>query len=167
MKRPDWDIYFLNIAKDIASRSTCLRTKYGAVIVKDRKIISTGYNGAPSGIISCDQRGKCIKDVYSIPHGKKTYDLCYSVHAEINALIQAGERSVHADLYLYGIDSMGIDIFAVPCYMCIRVIRNARIREIVSLDNKAVVRSSVEGLAIKECAYDIIQRIELYKGENK
>jgi len=170
--RDDWDRYFLNITREVAGRSTCLRVRYGAIIVdKNHKIVSTGYNGAPSGMISCDERGYCIKDKYNISHGKKTYDICYSVHAEMNALIQAGRKSQYADLYLYGMDAKGIYSLSVsPCYICVRLICNAGIDNVITFDSNVFIggedrikKVSAKDLAFKECEVDIIQRIKKFR----
>ena len=79
--RPDWDEYFINIAKAVSARATCLRRKYGAIITKENVIVSTGYNGAPSGMKDCLEVGKCTRKELQIPHGER-YELCHSVHAE-------------------------------------------------------------------------------------
>ena len=86
LKRPSWDEYFIEIAKVVSSRSTCLRRRYGAVIVKDKVIVSTGYNGAPRGSINCVDVNKCKRRELNIPSGER-YELCEAVHAEQNAII--------------------------------------------------------------------------------
>ncbi len=86
--RPSWDNYFLELASVVATRATCLRRKYGAVIVKDHRVVSTGYNGAPSGRTDCLERNYCWRKMNNIPHGTG-YENCKSVHAEVNAIIRA------------------------------------------------------------------------------
>ena len=86
--RPGWDEYFIHIAKAVSARATCLRRKYGAVITKENIIVSTGYNGAPSGMKDCLEVGKCTRKELQIPHGER-YELCHSVHAEANAIIRS------------------------------------------------------------------------------
>lgn len=88
IKRPDWDRYWLGVAEAISQRGTCKRRKFGAVIVKDKKIIGTGYCGAPSGTPNCIDFGECLREKYNVPSGKN-YNLCRSVHAEMNAIIHA------------------------------------------------------------------------------
>lgn len=128
--RPDVDQYFLKIAAAVAARSTCLRRQYGAVIVKDGVIVSTGYNGACRGEDNCSDKGECVRAAQNIPHGER-YELCKAVHAEANAIIN-GNRSdmVGATLYLAGFEG-GKPIAAEPCQMCWRMIRNAQIAEVV------------------------------------
>jgi dCMP deaminase len=100
IKRPGWDEYFITIAKAVAARATCLRRKYGAVITKDNVIVSTGYNGTPSGMKDCLEVGKCTRKELEIPHGER-YELCHSVHAEANAIIRASvEELKDATIYI-------------------------------------------------------------------
>ena len=133
--RPDKDTYYLNIARAVADRSTCLRRKYGAIIVKDDAIVATGYNGSPRGIENCCDRGTCKRADLGVAHGER-YELCESVHGEQNAVINAARQGVSVlggTLYLYGIDSeTGKAIDAEPCMMCSRVIRNAGIVNVIA-----------------------------------
>jgi dCMP deaminase len=92
-KRPKWDEYFLEITKVISKRSTCLRRKVGAVIVKDKRILSSGYNGAPSGLKHCGQIGGCLRAQMKVPSGQR-HELCRGLHAEQNAIIQAAVHGV-------------------------------------------------------------------------
>ena len=92
-KRPDWDEYFLNIAEEVGKRSTCLRRRYGAIIVKDNIIVSTGYNGSPRGEINCLDAKICERERLHIPKGER-YELCVAVHAEQNAICQAARRGI-------------------------------------------------------------------------
>jgi dCMP deaminase len=124
--RPAWQDYFLQIALDVSTRSTCLRVQYGAVIVLDKRIIATGYNGAPSGTYSCYDRGFCIRDERGITHGKN-YEICYSVHSEVNAIIRADRPSRGSTIYISGSrNSTPVD--CAPCFMCKRIMVNAGIK---------------------------------------
>jgi dCMP deaminase len=138
--RPDWDEYFIGIAKAVSTRATCLRRKYGAVITKDNIIVSTGYNGAPSGMKDCLEAGKCTRRELRIPHGER-YELCHSVHAEANAIIRASVDELRgATMYVSGIDDGNDECHAEPCMMCKRMILNARIARVVYSDgNKGFV----------------------------
>lgn len=134
--RPDKGAYYLNIAKAVSERSTCLRRQHGAIIVKNDEIISTGYNGSPRGEENCCDCGECYRAKHKIPHGER-YEECVAVHAEANAIISASRRDmIGATLYLYGSEN-GETINAEPCKMCERLIRNAGI--------DVVVASSEEG----------------------
>lgn len=131
--RPDWDEYFIEIAKVVSSRSTCLRRKYGAVIVKDRVIISTGYNGSPRGIDNCIDTGVCTREELNIPSGER-YELCEAVHAEQNAIINAPpERMKGATIYIAGFEEDLSYASGKPCKLCDRMIRNAQIKEVICL----------------------------------
>ncbi len=132
--RPDWDTYFIEIAKVVSSRSTCLRRKYGAVIVKDRVIISSGYNGSPRGSENCIDTGTCTRKELNIPSGER-YELCEAVHAEQNAIINAPpDRMKDATIYIAGYEEDRAYAAGTPCKLCDRMIRNARIKEVVYLD---------------------------------
>ncbi|MEK7698367.1 MAG: cytidine/deoxycytidylate deaminase family protein, partial [Nitrospirota bacterium] len=132
---PDWDNYFIEIAKVVSSRSTCLRRKYGAVIVKDRVIVSTGYNGSPRGMTDCIDTGKCTRKELNIPSGER-YELCEAVHAEQNAIINGSpERMKDATIYIAGFEENGDFADGAPCKLCNRMIRNAQIKEVVYLGN--------------------------------
>lgn len=122
--------YYLFIARAVARRSTCIRRHYGAVIVKDDRIISTGYNGAARGEPNCCDVGTCWREAHNIPHGER-YEECVAVHAEDNAISQAGREALGATLYLWGEDAQGNEIPAAPCMMCARKIKNALIAEVV------------------------------------
>lgn len=120
--RPSLDDYFMEIAKVVASRSTCLRQKVGAVIVKDKRILTTGYNGAPTGMPHCLDIG-CLREQLKIPSGER-HELCRAVHAEQNAIIQAAYHGVSIkDSTLYTTHQ--------PCIMCAKMIINAGIRKVV------------------------------------
>lgn len=124
------DEYYLEIAKAVALRSTCLRRKYGAVIVKDDRIISTGYNGSARGEKNCCDVGYCWREANNIPHGER-YEMCVAVHAEDNAISQAGREASGATLYLAGFENGNV-ISASPCMMCARKIMNAGILRVVT-----------------------------------
>ena len=129
--RPDWNEYFINIAKAVGTRATCLRRKYGAVITKDNIIVSTGYNGAPAGMKDCLQVGQCTRQELQIPHGER-YELCHSVHAEANAIIRASADELKgATIYIAGVDDTDIECPSEPCMMCKRLILNARVAKVV------------------------------------
>lgn len=130
------DRYYLNIADAISLRATCIRRRYGAVIVKNDEIISSGYNGAPRGRCNCTDLGVCLRKANNIPAGQR-YELCRSVHAEANAIISAHrDEMIGATLYLYGSDADTNQRLAVsePCAMCKRLIINAGITSVVSED---------------------------------
>ena len=121
MKRPSWDEYFMEITRLVASRSTCLRRHVGAVIVKDKRILTTGYNGAPTGIRHCLDVG-CLRETMNIPSGER-HELCRGIHAEQNAIIQAAFHGVSVkDASLYCTNQ--------PCTICAKMIINAGIKRI-------------------------------------
>ncbi len=137
--RPDWDEYFLDIAKVVSSRSTCLRRRYGAVIVKDRVIVSTGYNGAPRGHVNCIDRGTCMRQDLKVPPGER-YELCEAVHAEQNAIINgAPERMKDATIYIAGFEEDGSYAEGRPCLLCQRMIRNAMITGVVYIQKGGLI----------------------------
>ena len=131
--RPSWDEYFMEMAVLTAKRSTCLRRHVGAVIVKDRHIVATGYNGAPRGRANCIDIGTCIRQKMGIPRGER-YEFCRSVHAEMNAIIAAPrDQMIGATLYLVGRDMSPGKIMSAAnsCTMCKRLIINAGIEKVV------------------------------------
>lgn len=120
--RPTWDEYFMNIAKLVATRSTCLRRQVGAVIVKNKQILATGYNGAPSGLDHCDEIG-CLRAQLGVPSGER-HELCRALHAEQNAFLQAarhGTSVANATLYITN----------QPCSICAKMIINAGIEKVL------------------------------------
>ena len=138
--RPAWDEYFIEIAKVVSSRSTCLRRRYGAVIVKDNVIISTGYNGAPRGSVNCVDRGICRRRELNVPPGER-YELCEAVHAEQNAIINgAPDRMKDAVIYIAGFEEDNSAAEGKPCLLCRRMIRNAQIRQVVYLKKDGSIR---------------------------
>lgn len=123
MNRPNWDEYFMEMAILTATRSTCLRRQVGAIIVRDKHIVATGYNGAPRGIVHCAERGGCIREKLNIPSGER-HELCMALHAEQNAIIQAATLG-------QSIEGAAIYITHQPCVICAKMIINAGIRRIV------------------------------------
>ena len=135
--RPSWDEYFIEIAKVVSSRSTCLRRRYGAVIVKDNVIVSTGYNGAPRGSTNCIDRGLCKRKELNIPSGER-YELCEAVHAEQNAIINGSpERMKDATIYIAGFEEDNSAAEGRPCLLCKRMILNSRIQQVVYLSRES------------------------------
>lgn len=141
------DEYYLNIAKEVATRGTCLRRNYGAVIVKNDEIVATGYTGAPRGRINCNALGKCIRMEQKVPSGQR-YELCRSVHAEQNAIISCSrDKMIGATLYLYGwdVENNSVKKFPKPCTLCERMIINAGIKEVITYgENNEIVRYDVK-----------------------
>jgi dCMP deaminase len=119
-ERPSWDEYFMRIAHVVASRSTCLRRKVGAVLVKDKRILATGYNGAPKGLPHCKT---CLREELGVPSGQR-HELCRGVHAEQNAIIQAA---------VFGVSTKGAILYTTtfPCIICAKILINAEVEEIV------------------------------------
>ena len=133
MARIDKENYYLDIAETVLERSTCLRRCYGAIIVKNDEIVSTGYNGAPRGRANCVDMGYCSREAMNVPRGER-YELCRSVHAEANAIISAARsQSIGATLYLAGRDAKTGELLsdATSCSMCRRLIINAGIEKVV------------------------------------
>lgn len=130
--RPSKHEYYLGIAEAVAKRSTCLRRQYGAVIVKDDRIISTGYNGSARGEENCCDKGICWREEHDIPHGQQ-YEKCRAVHAEANAIINADPSDmIGATLYLAGFEGDKKIIQPEPCEMCWRTIKNAQIEKVIT-----------------------------------
>ena len=130
--------YYLDIAQTVSERSTCLRKRYGAIIVKNDSIISTGYNGAPRGRKNCSDLGHCMRNKLGVPRGER-YELCRSVHAEANAIIAAPrDQMLDATLYMVGINSETGELEAgtCSCMMCKRMVINAGISKVVVRDTK-------------------------------
>ena len=133
MNRISKENYYLNIAQTVLERATCLRRVYGAIIVKNDEIISTGYNGSPRGRKNCVDMGFCTREAMQVPRGER-YELCRSVHAEANAIISAARRDMMgATLYLVGRDTAtgGYYPETTPCAMCRRLIINPGIAQVV------------------------------------
>ncbi|MFC1643857.1 cytidine/deoxycytidylate deaminase family protein [Candidatus Omnitrophota bacterium] len=122
VKRPDWDDYFLSIASLVATRSTCLRRKVGSVVVKNKQILATGYNGAPTGITHCDKVG-CLREELGVPSGQR-HELCRALHAEQNAFLQAARHGA-------SLDDAVLYVTTQPCSICAKMIINVGIKKIV------------------------------------
>jgi dCMP deaminase len=126
MSRPSWDEYFMRITHEVAQRSTCLRRQVGATLVRNKRILATGYNGAPSGLAHCEDDG-CPRERNNVPSGER-HELCRGLHAEMNVLIQAAVFGVStADATLY--------TTAHPCSLCAKMIINAGVKRVVTLDD--------------------------------
>ena len=123
IKRPSWDEYFMQMAELTAQRSTCLRRHVGAVIVQDKHVVATGYNGAPKGVAHCAELGGCLREKMGIPSGER-HELCRALHAEQNAIIQAATLA-------QSIEGASIYITHQPCIICAKMIINAGIKRIV------------------------------------
>jgi len=121
-KRPSWDEYFMELAEVVAKRSTCLRRNIGAVVVKDKRVLATGYNGAPTGLAHCSEVG-CLREKLGIPSGERV-EMCRGLHAEQNALVQAAR---------YGISLEGAVIYCTnqPCVTCAKMLINAGIVKVI------------------------------------
>ncbi|TKJ40607.1 cytidine deaminase [candidate division LCP-89 bacterium B3_LCP] len=126
MNRPSWDEYFMQITHLVATRATCLRRKVGAILVRDKHILTTGYNGPPAGVPHCDELGGCLRDKLNVASGER-HELSRAVHAEQNAIIQAA---------IHGISIKGATLYATnqPCSLCTKMLVNAGIREFVISD---------------------------------
>jgi dCMP deaminase len=142
MSRPTWDEYFMEITHLVAKRATCLRRQVGAVLVKDRNILATGYNGTPTGIAHCLDVG-CLREKLAIPSGER-HELCRGLHAEQNAIIQAAKHGTN-------IEGATLYCTTMPCIICTKMIINAGISRIVyengyadSLAAEMIAESGVE-----------------------
>ncbi|MBE3123442.1 MAG: cytidine/deoxycytidylate deaminase family protein [Planctomycetes bacterium] len=122
MNRPSWDEYFMDIAAEVSRRSTCLRRQVGAVLVVDRRILATGYNGAPAGVPHCSESG-CLREQMAVPSGQR-HELCRGLHAEQNSIIQAARHGVRID---------GAMLYTThhPCSMCAKMVINAGVLRVV------------------------------------
>ncbi len=125
MPRPSWDQYFIDITRLVATRSTCLRRQVGAILVKNRNILATGYNGTPSGIRHCCETG-CLRDQMGVPSGER-HELCRGLHAEQNAIIQAARHGIN-------IDGAALYCTTMPCIICTKMLINAGISQITYID---------------------------------
>ena len=133
MERISKENYYLDIAETVLERATCLRRVYGAIIVKNDEIISTGYNGAPRGRANCVDMGYCSREAMNVPRGER-YELCRSVHAEANAIISASRRDmVGGTIYLVGRNAATGELLpdATSCLMCRRMVINAGLERVV------------------------------------
>ena len=135
MERPSQVKYYLDIAAAVAARSTCIRRQYGAVIVKNDTIVSTGYNGTARGLINCCDLNECYREAHNIPHGQQ-YEKCKAVHAEANAIINASrEEMCGAILFLAGFENGERMKNPAPCELYSRMIINSGIRRVISCED--------------------------------
>lgn len=143
--RPSWTTYFMDITELVAKRSTCTRRAVGAVLVKDKQVLATGYNGAPSGVTHCSDTG-CLREQMNIPSGER-HELCRGVHAEQNAIVQAA---------LYGVSIKDSTLFCtnLPCSICAKMLINAGIKKIYYKSGYADTIS--EGM-MKEAKIEVIK----------
>lgn len=144
MTRMSKDEYYLSIAEAVLERSTCLRRKYGAVIVKDDEIVSTGYNGAPRGEQNCCDCGVCEREKLNIPKGER-YELCKAVHAEQNAIISASRKEINgATMYIVGKEvESGEYANPAPCMICRRMLINSGIKEVIGNINGTIITLNI------------------------
>ncbi len=134
-RRPGWDEYFIEIARVVSQRSTCLRRRYGAVITHDSVVVSTGYNGSCRGEDNCVDTGVCIREALNVPKGER-YELCVGVHAEQNAIINGDPVKMKGStIYIAGFNADGSIANGEPCLLCRRMIKNAMIERVVYLDS--------------------------------
>jgi dCMP deaminase len=143
--RPDWDEYFMAIVQLVSRRSTCLRRSVGAVLVRDRRLLATGYNGAPSGLRHCLDIG-CLREGMKIPSGER-HELCRGLHAEQNAIIQAA---------LHGVSVNGATLYCTnhPCIICAKMIINAGIRRVYFQNGYA---DQLASDILKEAGVEVVQ----------
>ena len=146
MPRPSWDQYFIDITHLVATRSTCLRRQVGALVVKDKNILATGYNGTPSGITHCEDTG-CLREKLKVPSGER-HELCRGLHAEQNAIIQAARHGIN-------IDASTLYCTTMPCIICTKMLINAGIQRIVFEEGYAdeLARSMVSEAGIDVCQF--------------
>ena len=153
MQRPSWDQYFMDITRLVATRSSCLRRQVGALLVKERNILATGYNGVPSGITHCAVVG-CLRERLNVPSGER-HELCRGLHAEQNAIIQAAR---------HGININGATLYCttMPCIICTKMIINAGVCKIVYGEGYA---DELAREMIAEAALEVIDFTCVEKGE--
>lgn len=164
LTRPSKDEYYLEIAKSIALRSPCSRRKYGAIVVKNDTIVSTGYNGSARGVVNCVDVG-CIKDELDAPHGE-AYEDCPAVHAEENAVINAarnGNSVLGGVLYISGVDKDGKLVEADPCYRCKRVLINAGIERVIIRKADGGIKSVNVSEWVSEDTKSYLEKLEKVK----
>ncbi len=152
MPRPSWDEYFMEITHLVAKRSTCLRRQVGAVLVKDRNILATGYNGSPSGTRHCGETG-CLRERLKVPSGER-HELCRGLHAEQNAIIQAAKHGTN-------IDGATLYCTTMPCIICSKMIINAGIRKVIygegyadDLAREMITEAAIEVVHFTPCKGD-------------
>ncbi len=153
MQRPSWDQYFMDITHLVATRSSCLRRQVGALLVKDRNILATGYNGVPSGITHCEATG-CLRERLKVPSGER-HELCRGLHAEQNAIIQAAKHGTN-------IDGATLYCTTMPCIICTKMIINAGIAKVIYGEGYA---DELAREMIIEAAIEIVHFTTTQKGE--
>jgi dCMP deaminase len=148
MERPSWDEYFMKIVQDVSERATCMKRKVGAILVKDKRILTTGYNGSPKGFKHCEEVG-CIRKEMNLPSGQR-HELCRGLHAEQNAIIQAA---------VHGVEISGATMYCNyhPCVICVKMMINAGIVKLVyaggypdELAQKMIKESKIQVMLFKE-----------------
>lgn len=172
-KRVTKDAYYLNIAREVAMRATCMSAHFGCLIVNDDQIISTGYNGAPRKTKDCYEIGFCLRRKLGVKSGTQ-YEMCRSVHAEQNAIINAARAGVSllgGTMYLFGkrvLDGEDVLIKAYPCFICKKMILNAGIENIICNDEKGeIVKFSVDDWTKQWAENDMIEDSEKYSANYK
>ena len=157
-KRISQDEYYLNIARAIGERSTCLRRKFGAVLVSSKNVmVGSGYNGAARGVVNCSTIGECLKDIKGAEQ-YSNYDWCLAVHAEENAIINSNrDDRIGATLYIIGVDAKtGENASSWPCKRCKRILINALVETVVTRDdNSKIIKYSVKKWAKDDTAWRI------------
>jgi dCMP deaminase len=150
--RPSWDAYFMDITALVAKRSTCLRRSVGAIIVKDKRILSTGYNGAPSGVRHCLEIG-CLREKMKVASGER-HELCRGIHAEQNAIIQAA---------FHGVSIRGASLYCtnLPCSICAKMIINAGIKKIYYIDGYP---DGISSEMLGEAGVEVLKTDEVWQG---
>jgi len=152
MSRPSWDEYFMQITELVSTRATCLRRKVGAVIVRDRRILTTGYNGPPQSITHCEDRGGCLRDELNIPSGQRM-ELSRAIHAEQNAIIQAAKVGI-------SIQDSTLYVTTFPCFTCAKMLINAGVKRIIY---KEGYPDEFSRDILKEAGVEVVQFDELLK----
>jgi dCMP deaminase len=155
MHRPSWDQYFMDITRLVATRSTCLRRQVGAILVKERNILATGYNGVPSGISHCDVAG-CLRERLKIPSGER-HELCRGLHAEQNAIIQAARHGIN-------IDGSILYCTNTPCIICTKMLINAGITTFIYADG---YEDELAREMISETGITVIHFSDSNEGQNR
>ncbi|MBI1987086.1 MAG: dCMP deaminase family protein [Nitrospinae bacterium] len=152
MGRPDWDDYFMKITRLVAQRATCLRRQVGALLVKDHRILTTGYNGAPSGLRHCLDIG-CLREKENVPSGQR-HELCRALHAEQNAILQAA---------LHGVSVKGAVLYCThhPCSLCAKMLVNAGVTKII------YEKGYPDPLASEILVEARLERLQLLAGEGE
>ena len=154
--RPGWDDYFLRIAKDVSTRATCLRRQVGAILVRNLRILTTGYNGPPAGIKHCADTGGCLREKLKVPSGQR-YELCKAIHAEVNAILQGAIHGVSvADSILYCTE--------MPCSGCAKLLINVGVKRIVIPENAAYADELSANLLL-EAGVTVERQLDVDKAE--